>query len=212
MNFAFLLVSLGAALLAPPYPAQPQPPAAGSVADQQLRVLPERSRLGWEGKAVGHGHEGTVQLRPGGSLQVRGQQLVSGRVEVDMTTLRVTDIADAEENQHLIEHLSNADFFAIKQHPRAMFVITRVVPQPEASPTAANATVTGQLTIKGQTHPLTFPARVSVRNGQATVRGTARVDRTRYGIRYASASFFQAIGDHAIADEFTLRFALVAQR
>lgn len=42
-----------------------------------------------------------------------------------------------------------------------------------------------------------------------TVKGTTatttlKIDRTKYGIKYGSGSFFDSLGDKAISDEFEL--------
>jgi polyisoprenoid-binding protein YceI len=87
-----------------------------------------------------------------------------------------------------------------------------VTPIAGAAADANNATITGDLTIKGITHPLTFQAKVGVKNGVAAVSGTATVDRTQYNVRFGSKSFFEGIGDQAIYDEFLLGFNIVAKQ
>jgi hypothetical protein len=74
-----------------------------------------------------------------------------------------------------------------------------------------NVNVTGDLTIKGITKPVTFPAKVGVKNGVAAASGTAVVDRTKYDIRYGSKSFFEGIGDKAIDNDFSLTFNVIAK-
>jgi hypothetical protein len=46
-----------------------------------------------------------------------------------------------------------------------------------------------------------------------TVKGTTattalKIDRTKFGIKYGSGSFFDSLGDRAIADEFELNVNL----
>jgi hypothetical protein len=41
-----------------------------------------------------------------------------------------------------------------------------------------------------------------------TATTTFNVDRTKYGIKYNSKSFFESIGDKAIYDEFELKVSL----
>jgi hypothetical protein len=38
------------------------------------------------------------------------------------------------------------------------------------------------------------------------------VNRTLFGIKYGSGSFFQGLGDKVIYDDFTLAFNVVAQK
>jgi polyisoprenoid-binding protein YceI len=68
------------------------------------------------------------------------------------------------------------------------------------------------LTIKGVTNPVEFNAKVSVNGDKLNVEGVITVNRTLYGIKYGSGSFFQGLGDKAIYDDFTLAFNLVAQK
>lgn len=186
-------------------------PAARTTkaAEKVYKVQPQLSTLGWEGKAVTHGHNGTAQFT-GGELMVRGNQLVGGNVTVDMKTLKATDITDASSNTKFMGHMNSDDFFSTAKYPTATFKITKVTPIKGAAADANNANITGDLTIKGKTSSITFPAKVGVKDGKAAASGVATVDRTKYDIKYGSKSFFEGIGDKAIYDEFTLSFNVIA--
>ncbi len=58
---------------------------------------------------------------------------------------------------------------------------------------------------------MSFPATVEHAGDTYTARGQLTVDRTKYGIRYGSDSFFDNLGNKAIADDFELEVVLVAQ-
>ncbi len=186
-------------------PAHAQKRAAGTAYKLQSQL----SSLAWEGKAVTHSQQGTMQFA-GGQLLVRGNQLTGGTVTVDMKSLKVSSIPEADKLATFVGHVSSDDFFGVEKYPTATFRLTKVTPVKGTA--AGNATITGDLTIKDKTHPITFPATVSVKNGVATAVGTATVDRTKYDVRYGSNSFFQGLGDKAIYDDFTLRFNLVAKQ
>ncbi|MBC6610882.1 YceI family protein [Hymenobacter sp. BT507] len=180
------------------------------AAAKTYKVQPQLSTLGWEGKAVTHGHNGTAQFT-GGELMVNGNQLVGGTVTVDMTTVKTTDIKDADSNTKFMGHINSDDFFSTAKFPTATFKITKVAYIKGAAADANNANITGDLTIKGKTNSITFPAKVGVKNGVAAASGTATVDRTKYDIKYGSKSFFEGIGDKAIYDDFTLSFNVIAK-
>ena len=55
-----------------------------------------------------------------------------------------------------------------------------------------------------------FDAEVNDASGQISATGTMVVNRTKYGIKYGSGSFFQGLGDKVIYDDFTLKFMLIA--
>lgn len=179
------------------------------VADKVYKIQPQLSTLGWDAKAITHGHNGTAQFSSG-ELVVRNNQLVGGDVTVDMKSLKATDITDADNNAKFMGHMNSDDFFSTDKYATATFKITQVTLIKGAAADANNATITGDLTIKGITNSVSFPAKVGVKGGKAAASGTATVDRTKYNIKYGSKSFFEGIGDKAIYDEFKLSFNVIA--
>ncbi|MBC6112522.1 YceI family protein [Pedobacter fastidiosus] len=161
-----------------------------------------KSTITWVGKKVTGSHNGTITLKSG-TLNVNGKNVTGGGFIIDMTSIK-----DADGSAKLEGHLKADDFFGAEKFPTSNFVITKV------AGSGANVTVTGNLTIKGITKPLTFPATVAV-NADGTITATAAkivVDRTKYDIKYGSKSFFESIGDKAIYDEFELAVKLVAKK
>ena len=204
---------LGAALLAAPtafaQKAASKAAAATAVADYKLQ--PQLSTLGWEGKAVTHGHNGTMQFT-GGDLQVRNNMIVGGLVTVDMKSMKATDITDAGNHAKFVGHMSSDDFFSAEKFPTSTFKIVSVTPIAGAAANADNATISGDMTIKGVTNRISFPAKVGVKNGTAAATGKATIDRTKFGLKYGSKTFFDSIGDKAINDEFVLDFNVIAKQ
>ncbi|MBO0360014.1 YceI family protein [Hymenobacter sp. BT186] len=179
------------------------------AATKTFKLQPQLSTLGWEGKKVTGQHNGNVQFKEG-TLQVSGNQIVGGMFTVDMNTLKVEDIKDAGMNGKLMGHLRSDDFFSIEKNPTSTFKITKVTPM-KADAAGNNATITGDLTIKGITKPVSFPAKTGVKGDLASASGTATIDRTKFDIKYGSKSFFEGIGDKAIMDDFTLSFNVIAK-
>ena len=174
-------------------------------------VQPQLSTLGWEGKAVTHGHNGTISFTSG-ELLVKGNALVGGTVTVDMKSLKATDIKDAESQGKFVGHMTSDDFFGVEKFPTSTFKITSVAPIKGAAKDADNATITGQMTIKGVTQTISFPAKVGVKDGMAAASGKVKIDRTKFGLKYGSKSFFDSIGDKAINDDFDLTFNVIAKQ
>nr|MBC7613543.1 YceI family protein [Pseudopedobacter sp.] len=78
---------------------------------------------------------------------------------------------------------------------------------------ADNVTITGNLTIKGITNEVSFPATVRQRgNILVAVANGVKIDRTKFDIKYGSKSFIAGIGDKAIDNEFELNINLVAKK
>lgn len=208
-KFILPLLVAGALFAAPAANAQQKPAAGVTAAKGAYTVQPQLSTLGWIGKKVGGQHNGTVALKDG-TMQVKGNQITGGTFTFDMNTIKVDDLKDAEWNGKLVGHLKNDDFFAVDKNPTATFVITSVKPM-KADANGNNATVTGNLTIKGKTNPVTFPVKMGVKDGVASASGLATIDRTKYDVKYGS-TLFGAAADKAIEDNFTLSFNVIAKQ
>ncbi|MDI1303909.1 MAG: YceI family protein [bacterium] len=168
-----------------------------SVTAQTKKVDASKSSINWVGKKVTGQHNGTVNLKDG-KLVFKGKKLVGGTFNVDMTSLTATDL-QGEYQGKLNGHLKSEDFFGTEKFPTATLVFKNVrVKAPNVY------TVTGDLTIKGITKPITFDL-ATTKNTAAT---TFKVDRTKYDIKYNSASIFSSIGDKAISDDFELAVAM----
>ena len=212
MKKFFLPALLVASLLAAaPASAQKKvTPGSSKAASTSYALQPQLSTLGWVGKKVTGEHNGTIQFKDGDVL-VRGSQIVGGTFTVDMNSLKVDDLKEQEYNAKLVGHLRSEDFFSIDKNATSTFKITSVTPL-KGDAKGNNATVNGDLTIKGITQKISFPAKVGVKGGVASATGVATIDRTKFDIKYGSKSFFESIGDKAIMDDFTLSFNIIAKK
>lgn len=191
--------------------AQTKGAIAVSTTSTAYAVDAAKSQIKWNGKKVAGEHYGTINVA-GGQLFISGNKVTGGSFEIDMNSIKNTDITDAEYNAQLIGHLKSDDFFSTEKNPKATFKITSLTPIKGAKPGQANYTVKGDMTIKGITNPISFPATVAVKNGVATAKGVATLNRTKWDIRYGSKSFFANIGDKAIYDDFTIDFNIIAKQ
>ncbi|MFN0117129.1 MAG: YceI family protein [Elusimicrobiota bacterium] len=165
------------------------------------------SSVKWLGKKVVGTHNGTIGIKEG-SLNLEKGQIVGGSFTIDMTSIACEDLKDAEYNGKLVGHLKSADFFSVDKFPMADFKIKSVTPKISAN---NNVEIMGDLTIKGITKPLTFPASVSIEGKSVKAKATAiAVDRTAYDIKYGSGKFFQNLGDKMIDDQFWLDIEIMA--
>lgn len=169
-----------------------------------LKVNTSKSELTWVGKKIGGEHTGKITLKEG-TIVLDGNKLTGGKFVADLNTITSTDLTDKEYNAKLIGHLKSDDFFSVAKHPTATFVVTKAAPK-----SAGVYDVTGDLTIKGITKPVTFPVTVKTTAAGAEATGTLVVDRSKYDIKYNSKSFFDNLGDKVIHDDFTIDVKLVA--
>ncbi|MEJ1223770.1 YceI family protein [Sediminicola sp. 1XM1-17] len=167
--------------------------ATPQVDVEKKEVKTSESTVTWKGYKVTGSHYGTINLKEG-ALMFDGDKLTGGEFVVDMTSLISTDL-EGESKGKLEGHLKSDDFFGVEKNPTSTLVFTNV------KATGKNSyKVSGDLTIKGKTNPVTFD--VSVYGNKATA--TMKVDRSKYDVRYGSGSFFDNLGDKTIYDEFDL--------
>ncbi len=165
-----------------------------------------RSKIEWIGRKVTGQHTGEIKLASG-QLNLDKNKLSSGSFQIDMKTITVTDITGPNADK-LLGHLKSDDFFSTEKNGTSKFVITKVEHQG-----ADKAIITGNLTIKGITNALVFPASVKQKDGVVVaIANGVKVDRTKYEIKYGSKNFISGLGDKAIDDEFELNITLVAKK
>ena len=164
-----------------------------TIEDGKKEVKVETSSVTWKGYKVTGSHTGNIALKQG-SLDFKDNKLVGGEFMIDMTTIVNTDM-EGEYKAKLEGHLKSDDFFGVATYPTAKLVFDTV------KSTGKNSyEVTGNLTIKDKTNPVTFD--ISIYGSKATAN--VKIDRTKFDVRYVSTSFFDNLQDKAIYDEFDL--------
>lgn len=184
-----------------------RPPLSGVFA---LDV--EKSVVRWTGRNLLNHHEGTVRFASGEILVADGK-LVRADFSVDMRTIACADLTDASLNALLLRHLMDADFFDAAKWPVASFTTTSATPITAATPGLPNYELTGDFTLRGQTHDIRFPAVIgdsedTILAGQAEFD----LDRTRWGALYGSGRFFDWLGKHLVNDLVHLHLKILATK
>jgi len=160
-------------------------------------VKVKNSSIEWKGEKVVGSHEGTIALKSA-ELIYDGKKLTGGNFIMDMTTINCTDLS-GEYKGKLEGHLKSDDFFGVAKHPTSSLNITK------ATKTSGNSyQINAKLSIKGVTQNIEFTATVKGKKLTADIP----VDRTKFGIKYGSGSFFDSLGDNMIYDEFKIKVNL----
>lgn len=77
------------------------------------------------------------------------------------------------------EHLRSDDFFSSEKFPAITFTADK------AEPSGAGMTISGTLTVRDQSRPISFPASVAMTGeGEVSVDATVRIDRSEYGLTF----------------------------
>lgn len=172
------------------------------------------SKIDWiGGKVSGDQHTGTIALKDG-QVYAANNAVTGGKFTIDMNSIVVTDITDAEMNAGLEGHLKgataeNADhFFNVSKFPTSSFEITKI------SDDNGKQMVEGNLTIKEATHGIKFPATVSVTDTDVTVVSDEfEINRTKWAVNYNSGSVVKDLaGDKVINDNIKLKITVKATK
>ncbi len=152
-------------------------------------------------------HNGKIDLKQG-TLTVKDGMIASGEFEIDMHS--IVNIDMGEDGKSLSDHLKSDDFFSVDKFPKATFKIEQSKKMEDVGPGEPDVRVTGLLTLKGVTHPITFPALIQINENEVIAKAKLKFDRTKWNVRYGSGKLFGDVGDNAISDaiglELNLRF------
>lgn len=167
---------------------------------QKFQIVSAQSNIDWVGRKVTGAHNGSIAVKEG-KLILQNGKLTAGEFVIDTTSIRILDVTDPATNAQFAGHLASDDFFSTERYPEATFTITSV----------AGDHVTGDLTIKGITHAVSFDATIQVNGGLLTANGKLVIDRTLYGMKFRSGNFFKDLGDNLIYNDFELNVHVTAR-
>jgi len=208
---AFLLFALGSFTISA-QDAATKEVATMATAPVSYQVSTENSSLGWVGKKVTGQHNGNIKITSG-DIRMADHHDVSGKFEIDMTSISVTDL-EGDMAAKLAGHLSSDDFFAVEKYPTATFELKGMshlkAEAAEGEEMAPNHEVTGDLTIKGVTNEITFPAYIEHSANSFKAQAKFMIDRTKWGLQYGSGSFIKGLGDKMIYDDIEFELSLSA--
>ncbi|MFN4235034.1 MAG: sodium-translocating pyrophosphatase [Bacteroidia bacterium] len=182
--------------------------APAVLQDGNYIVDTESAQLEWIGKKVGGQHNGTVKIASG-NLLVENGVFTGGEFIIDMNSIVCLDIpADDENNAKLVGHLKAPDFFNVDSFPQAKLNITGV-----ETIEGNSYKVKADLTIKNITNEINFVARI-IQMGDEVLMAESlfNVDRTKYGIKFKSKTFFSEFADNFIHDDMYFNIRLMAKK
>ena len=153
----------------------------------------------WTGNKIGGSHNGEIKIKSG-FFEIKGDDITKGFVEMDMNSITNSDLENEVYNQKLVGHLKSDDFFGVEKYPTATFQLVTA-----SKFMSGKATVSGSLTIKGQSENISFDV---IKKGN-TYTTQIKVDRSKFNVRYGSNSFFDNLGNRAIDDIFILDIRII---
>ncbi|MEQ8715915.1 MAG: YceI family protein [Cyclobacteriaceae bacterium] len=206
--------------------------ADATASAETFTVDTNLSKVTWNGYKPTGKHNGTINISDG-SIAVEGSAISSASFTIDITSLTVLDIpADDESNGKLTGHLMSDDFFDAENHPTATFEVvdvaeyaadmaiedkeqfeTEFTPASASEIMVANPThmITGNLTMRGVTKSVSFPAAVTLADGGVTATANFNIDRTAWNLAYGDeANAVDKAKDKFIYNTVNVGFELTA--
>ncbi|GAM08608.1 molybdopterin biosynthesis protein MoeB [Geobacter sp. OR-1] len=179
--------------------------------DGIYRLDPSASVLEWTGRNFNNRHYGRIPFRSG-EIVISNGELLRGEMSLDMTGISNLDLQDEAYRQMLVRHLKSDDFFNVDRYPVAAIAITGWQPIAAATPGTPDHYVQAELTIKGITRPIAFPAAVAPQeDGSLKAHATFDIDRTKWNICYGSGKLFEKLGMHLVHDRIDIELFIVAR-
>jgi polyisoprenoid-binding protein YceI len=131
-----------------------------------------RSEIGLKSKSMW----GLMSVK-GVFREVTGTGTVSAAGDATGTITVAAKSIDTK-NKKRDEHMRSADFFDVARTPDITFAVERV------TPSAEGVTVSGALTVRDRTRPVSFAARVSGDEAQVVLDGEIEVNRADFGLTW----------------------------
>ena len=179
---------------------------------KQYNVDVTASKIHWTGSKPSGKHHGTIRISDG-QIFIKDSLLQSGKFTIDMKSITVNDLKPGDGKEDLEAHLKglkedNADhFFNTNKYPTGTFEITGVTNEGDS------AVIEGNLTIKGITKNIKFPADVAITDNEVTIKSdTFKINRVLWNVNYNSRNVVKNLGDKYIDDDIELKVDVKATK
>ena len=151
------------------------------TAKKDVNTLALMGSVGFVGSKVTGSHDGIFKKWAGKVVMGKSLEDAQISIEADVATV----ISDPKNRKpwsgKLDKHLKSADFFHAEKFPKAMFVSKSIT---KTTGTNATHTVTGDLTMRGTTRAVTFPATISHVAGKFMAKADFTINRSDWKIVY----------------------------
>lgn len=182
---------------APTEAAATEAPAPAAAEGTKLAVDTAQSKLGLIGAKITaqhpiHFNEYTGEVTLNGET-VSGVHFVAQTASVESDSPRLT------------EHLKGEDFLFVAEHPTGEFTSTAIA-EGSAAEGDWTHTVTGNLTIRGVTKQVSFPANITVAADKVSAKTEFVINRQDFGVTYPGRA------DDLVQDNVAMQIEFVAPR
>lgn len=184
-----------------------------AYAQQTYQLNINKSKIMWNNRHTMGAHYGYLLFNSGNLYYTPAGQPLNGFFSMNMNSIKSTDQTAAADRQKTDEAIRTPGFFAIAQYPEAIINVKQIT-------RIGNSTkykVLGDLTMKGITNPVEFPAIIN-KNGDM-IKATAEftIHRLKWNIDMQSPKkswdYFTSLEDKlknkVIDDEILITLNLI---
>ena len=169
------------------------------------------SKMVWVCTKINGRHKGNLKME-NGKIGLKDGKLSGGNFIINVASLNNTDLPP--KDKHKIEtHLKSADFFDVAKYPTARFAISKLeIFNPDTDKSilqGATHTISGNLTLKGVTKNVRFPAKIKFDDNQLSAEADFVINRTDWGMNYKGANNPQ---DWLISKDVNIKLNIVARK
>lgn len=142
----------------------------------------ETSVVEWKGVASDHFHTGAFDVT--GNLQTQNGIVSAGNFIIPISSIKNYDLPDPAKTE-LLNHLKSPDFFNVALHPNAEFKLktAKALDKADTLTTAGyNYRITGDFSMIGQTHEISFPAKITITQDSLFTTAAFKINRLTWGM------------------------------
>jgi len=185
---------------------------AAAVSGDIYSVDTSASNVRFTGHGVGKNHPGKFHLSSG-EFAVVNKLVTGGKFVIDINSMMLEQQDPMIQNK-LRPHLLSPDFFDAAKFSTSTFEITNVSTYIQKTGDAskienANCDVSGNLSLKGITKNISFPARIDVNNNSVKASANFDINRTDWQINYGND---KSLGDKFISETVNVEINVLANR
>jgi polyisoprenoid-binding protein YceI len=191
---------------APEAAASPKPaaaaPAAKAAASKRASMALSGT-VGFVGSKVTGSHSGVFKTWSGAVEMGDTIESATLSFSADVASAFTDPDNRSAWSEKLDGHLKSPDFFDAAKFPKATFVSTAIA---KATKGPATHSVTGDLTMRGVTRSVTFPANVTMKGKRIAAKAEFTIQRSQWGIN------FKGKADDLIRDGVVLKMDVQGTR
>lgn len=178
------------------------------IVKTKFKADTKNSKINWKGFKPTGSHFGTINISAGDFILDDKNMIVAGEFTIDMSSIVDLDMeADNKYNAKLVGHLKSPDFFDAEKYPNGVFKINK------SEKKEGKILISGDLTLKDKTNPVSFIADVNINGDKLTLKSESfMVDRSKFDVRYKSKSFYNDLKDAFVNDDMEISIEVIANK